>query len=82
MEDKRGQKGASAGACRVRKCFSGFTRFSLRIQPVSQRGARRCVPMSVTVLTALTIHLFKVEKFSVAFLRVSPRAFSPRRFLR
>ena len=35
----------------------------------------------VTVVTALTIHLFHVEKFLVAFLRVSQRAFSPKRFL-
>ena len=33
------------------------------------------------MLTALTIHLFHVEKFFVAFLRVSQRAFWPKRFL-
>ena len=33
------------------------------------------------MLTALTIHLFKVDKFLVAFLHVSHRAFWPKRFL-
>ena len=33
------------------------------------------------MLAALTIHLFHVEKFFVAFLRVSQRAFWPKRFL-
>ena len=33
------------------------------------------------MLTALTIHLFHVAKFFVAFLRVSQRAFWPKRFL-
>ena len=42
-------------------------RFSLRIRRVSQRGARRYVPISVTVLTALPLHLLKVYKYSVAF---------------
>ena len=37
--------------------------------------------MSVTVLTALTIHLFHVQEFFVAFLRVLQRAFWPERFL-
>ena len=37
--------------------------------------------MSATVLTAWTIQLFHVEKFSVAFLRNSQRAFWPKRFL-
>ena len=64
MENERGRKGASAGAWRVRKCFFEFyallaTRFSLRIRRVSQRGAQRYVPISVTVLTALTFHLLK-----------------------
>ena len=33
------------------------------------------------MLTALTIHLFLVEKFFIAFLRVLQRAFWPKRFL-
>ena len=33
------------------------------------------------MLTALTIHLFKVESFSVAFLRDVQRALCPKRFL-
>ena len=37
--------------------------------------------MSVTIVTALTIHILHVEKFLVAFLRVSQRAFRPKRFL-
>ena len=32
------------------------------------------------MLTAFTIHLFHVEKFFVAFLRLSQRAFWPKRF--
>ena len=43
------------------------TRFPLHFRYVSQRGARRYVPISVTVLTALSIHLFRVGTFSVAF---------------
>ena len=37
--------------------------------------------MSVTVLTVLAIHLFHVETFFVAFLRVLQRAFWPKHFL-
>ena len=57
------------------------TRFSLRLWPVRLREGQRYAPMRVMVLTALTIHLFKVEKFFVAFLRGSQRAFWPKRFL-
>ena len=57
------------------------TSFSLRLWLVRKRGGRRYAPTSVTVLTALTIHLFKVETFSVVFLRVSQRAFGPTGFI-
>ena len=57
------------------------TSFSLTIGHAQQRGARRYVRTFITVLTALTIHLFYVENFFVAFLRVTQRAFWPRRFL-
>ena len=43
------------------------TRFSLPIRRVRGREARCCAPKLGTVLTALAIHLFKPEKFSVAF---------------
>ena len=69
MDNERGRKGANAGARRVRKCYYALlaTRFSLRSRRVKQRGAQHYVHISVTVLTALTFHLFKVEKFSVPF---------------
>ena len=57
------------------------TRFSLRLRLVRRREGRRWGPTSVTVVTALTIHLSHVKKFLVAFLRVSQRAFWPKRFL-
>ena len=57
------------------------TQFFLRRRLISRPGAQGCAPRSVTVLTALTIHLFKVEKLSVAFLRVSQRVFWLKRFL-
>ena len=46
------------------------TSFSLTIGHAQQRGARRYVRTFLTVLTALTIHLFHVEKF---FCRVFTR---------
>ena len=67
MVNKRGrEKGASAGARRV--SFFVFyallvTRFSLRLRRVTRRGARRYVPINVTALTALFIHLSKREIF-------------------
>ena len=57
------------------------TGFSSRYWRVRRRGRRRYVPTSATVLTALTIHLLKSEKTSVAFERGSQRAFWPMRFL-
>ena len=69
----------------LRKFFEFYallaTRFSSRLWLVRLREGGRYAPTRVTVLTALTIHLFKVEKFFVAFLRVSQRAFWPKRFL-
>ena len=55
-------------------------RFSLRIRRASGHGARRSTRTLVTVLTALTIHLFQAETFLMAFLRVFQRALSPSRF--
>ena len=43
------------------------TGFSLHYWRVRQRGGRPYVPTRITVLTALTVHLFKSEKCSVAF---------------
>ena len=57
------------------------TSFPLTIWHAQQRGARRYVRTFITVLTALTIHLIHVEKFSIAFIRVSQRAFWPKCFL-
>ena len=54
---------------------------SLTIRPAQQRGAQRYACTFITVLTAFTIHLFKVETFVVAFLRVSQHVFCPKRFL-
>ena len=69
----------------LRKAFEFYallaTRFSLRLWLVRLREERRYAPTRGTVFTALTIHLFKVEKFCVAFLRVSQRAFWPKCFL-
>ena len=49
--------------------------FSLCLWLVRRPGIRRSARTSVTVFTALTIRLFKVENISVAFVRVSQRAF-------
>ena len=57
------------------------SRFSSRLWRVRLREGRRYTPTTVSVLTSLTIHLFKVKEFSVAFLRVSQRASWPKRFL-
>ena len=56
------------------------TRFSLRLWLVRLREGRLYAPTRVTVLTASTLYLFKVEIFFVAFLRVSQRAFWHKRF--
>ena len=55
--------------------------FSLRLRLVRRRGVQRYAPTSVTLLTVLIIHLFDVKTVFVAFLRVSHRAFWPKRFL-
>ena len=86
MEKKTKRKGASSGALRLREMFFGFyallrERFSLRIPRIRGQGARRSTLRFVTVLTALTLHLFKAKKILFAFLRVSHRAFLPSRFL-
>ena len=57
------------------------TSFSLTIWHAQQRRAPRYAREFIKVLTALTIHLFKDEKIFVAFLRLSQRAFCPKRFL-
>ena len=48
---------------------------------VRRWGGRCYAPTRITVLTALTIQLFEVEKFSVAFLRLSQCAFWPKNSL-
>ena len=59
------------GRGELRKFFEFYallvTRFSLRLWLVRLQEGRRYAPTTVTVLLTLTIHLFKVEKFSVAF---------------
>ena len=72
MEKKRKREGASSGAWRLSKIFFRFysllaERLSFRIRRVRGQGARRSTRAFATVLTALTIHLYKDEKFSVAF---------------
>ena len=52
--------------------FFGFyallaERFSLRIRRVRGHGAWRSTRTLLTVLTALTIHIFEAENFFVAF---------------
>ena len=73
------------GRGELRKYFQFYallvTLFSLRLWLVRLREGRRYAFTTVMVLTTLTIHLLKVESFSVAFLRVSQRAFRPKRFL-
>ena len=57
------------------------TLLSLTIRHPQQRGARCYAFTSIKVLTAVTIHLCKVEIFFVAILRVLQRAFCRKRFL-
>ena len=57
------------------------TGFSLCYWRVRRRGGWRYVRTSVTVLTALTIHLLRSKNISVAFYRVLQCAFLPGRFL-
>ena len=84
-KNKKKSTGSDArGRGQLRKYFEFYallaSRFSLRLWRVRLREGRRYAPTTVSVLTALTIHLFKVKIFSVAFLRVSQRALWPKRF--
>ena len=85
MENKKGERRQLQGRNVLESFFEFYallaTLFSLTIGHAQQRGARRYVRTFITVLTALTIHLFHVENFFVAFLRVSQRAFWSKRFL-
>ena len=69
----------------LENCFEFYTMlatlFSLTIRHAQQRGAGRYARTFITVLTALTIHVFKVENIFVAFLHVSQRALYPKCFL-
>ena len=72
MEKTRKQEGRRPRAWRVGQISSDFyalfvKRFSLPIRHVRGRGAWRSTPTFATVLRALTTHLFKAEKISVAF---------------
>ena len=79
---EKNKKKATGWDARIRGELQNFlefyallaTRFSLRLWLVRLREGRRYAPTRVTVLTSLTIHLFKVEKFFVAFLGVSQRS--------
>ena len=71
-EGQRKGKSARRRAWRVSNLFFGCyaplaKRFSLPIRRVRGREARCYTPKLGTVLTALTIHLIKPEKRSVAF---------------
>ena len=71
-EGQRKRKSARRRAWRVRNLFFGFyaplaKRFSLPIRRVRGQEARCYTPKLGTMLTALTIHLFKPETFSIAF---------------
>ena len=72
MEKTRKRESARRRVWRVRKIFFCFhallaKRFSLPIRRVRGLEARRCTPKFGTLLTALTIHLFKPENLLVAF---------------
>ena len=55
-------------------CVLLATLFSLRLWLVSRQAGPYYASTTVTVLTALTIHLFDVRNIYVAFLPVSQRA--------
>ena len=82
---KKAAGGDLGGRGELPKSFEFYallaTRFPLRFWLVRQRGGRGYAPTSVTVLTALTIHLSNVEEDFGAFFRVSQRAFWPTRFI-
>ena len=83
-KNKRGERWRVQGRNMLENFFEFYallaTSFSLTIRHAQQRGARCSAREFITVLTALTIHLFKVKKLFVPFLRVSQRAFCPKRF--
>ena len=67
-EGKKMKGSRAKGRAGLEKMFDFYallaTLFSLRIWLVRRRGGRGYAPTRVTVLTALTIHLFNVQKFS------------------
>ena len=72
MEKTRKRESARLRAWCARKIFLRVyallaKRFSLPIRRVRGREAGRSTPKFATVLTALTIHLLKAKRFSVAF---------------
>ena len=73
------------GRGELRKYFEFYallaTLSHLRLWRVRLREGPRYAPTTVTALTALSIHLFKVKTSSVAFLRVLQRAFWPKLFI-
>ena len=82
MEAKRMREAASVEARLLENLFLQFyalpaTHFPLRKRPICRVGARRFAPLSVTALTALTIHLLKATNLSIVFERISQRDFLP-----
>ena len=75
MEKDKGRERVQVGGCGVLVihffgvCAPLVKRFSLPIRRVRGCEARCYTPKRGTMLTALTIHLIKPEKFSVAYLR-------------
>ena len=72
MANKREREGRVQGRGVLPKIFSVFyallaTQFSLRRRRIRRRQRRRCVPVSVTALTALFICLFRFKIFQVVF---------------
>ena len=71
MGKKRGERRRVQGRNVLESFFQFYAllakSFSLTIWHAQQRGARRYVCTFITVLTASTIHLFHVEKFSSRF---------------
>ena len=74
MEKRRKQENAKRRSWRVGKISFGFYAvlakgFSLHLRRVRGREARRCTPKFGTVLTALTIRLFKPENLLAVLTR-------------
>ena len=70
MDKTRKREGARRRSWHVRKIFVGFYALllkylSLPIRPVRGREVRRSAPNFATVLTAVSIQLFKAVKRSV-----------------